>query len=466
MFSKAFRIVFFLRAVAPLVLLLSLFCSIFADRAWAIDPEDGYTIQIASFSSSQRAQKKYAVIWAQLPPALQKQMRIEKVGSYFTIRAASLQDEQSAQGLLSAIHEYFPKAIIINSSEKPERVLARGMLTDKGISEASEPPQNKGAAPLSSATKPSKVSPPEAELYSNTTSAPDAAESSDTSASPSANDNTDNISQRDTSLLPLKLGLLAVLGAALVVVLLQWNRKERKNSKLSTNNNTPPSQDYQATGLPSLEPELEGRLARNIGELSQIEGNFAGQNASAKTIYVTSCFNGEGKTISAISLGHGLTFNGNHKVLIVDINPRTQSLHKLYGTPNAPGLIQILRDEPGADDAIRETKYPNISILPFGDAGSVRPNLLRGNRLANLMEELKNNYDYIIIDGHSVLASSDAAMVASKMDGIVIVIQCEKTKWEVVQTASEKIRIVGGKLLGTVLNRRKYYIPSFLYGKK
>jgi len=72
---------------------------------------------------------------------------------------------------------------------------------------------------------------------------------------------------------------------------------------------------------------------------------------------------------------------------------------------------------------------------------------------------------FVIVDGSSVLGSSDVSLIADSFDAVAIVVQCEKTKWEVLQMTAKKIETSGGNLLGVILNSRKYYIPKFLYGK-
>lgn len=118
------------------------------------------------------------------------------------------------------------------------------------------------------------------------------------------------------------------------------------------------------------------------------------------------------------------------------------------------------------EQAVRRTRYRGLDVLPFGQGPSGRPNMLRDNALGDWLERMKGAYDFIIMDGHSQVGSSDGPLVASVFDGTVLVVECEKTKWEVAQETSKKIALLGGRPLGLVLNRRRFYIPKIFYGRK
>lgn len=218
--------------------------------------------------------------------------------------------------------------------------------------------------------------------------------------------------------------------------------------------------------IPALAPEFLGRMARNSRELSQVQSNLLSAAKEAKTFYVTSCFNGEGKTTAAVEMAWALAHNAGARVLLVDWNPGAPRLHELFGVAGGPGLGEYLAcGDP--DCGIRATAHPNLSLLTAGaeceaaaGGGNGTGRLLLRERLATLRER----FDYVVYDGHSLIGTS-AAILAREFDGIVLVVEAEKTKWEVVQSAREKIEGIEGRLVGVVLNKRKFYIPRFLYGK-
>lgn len=242
--------------------------------------------------------------------------------------------------------------------------------------------------------------------------------------------------------------------------------KKRKRVEPST----APHRRYQEEkeGLPGLSPNNEDRLFSNFQELSMVESNLfcnKPEEIEVKTFYISSCFNGEGKSVSAINMAFALTINANSRVLLVDGNPRSPVLHRLFNVEKDPGLINLCQDPSLAESVIRETRYKNLYLVPFGSSHAGRPNLVKGNWLKEINNRFLEQFDYLIFDGNSLFGSSDSVMIASNFDGIVIVVEAENTKWGVVQSVIEKMSAANVQVVGTVLNKRKYYIPRFLYGK-
>lgn len=207
-------------------------------------------------------------------------------------------------------------------------------------------------------------------------------------------------------------------------------------------------------------------VQRNIRELSSVEGNImsvAEKDRDIKTILVTSCGAGEGKTISAISMAYGLCNDTNLKVLLVDGNLHTPKIHSLFNVENKPGLSDfILNNE---INVFRDTEFRYLTVMPQGTEISNPLDVFRSLDFRDKLQKLRGMFDYVIFDGHSILASSDVSVAARYFDGVVVVLECEKTKWEVLEMAAEKIKKLKANIIGVVLNKRKYYIPRILYGK-
>ncbi|MFH1134703.1 MAG: CpsD/CapB family tyrosine-protein kinase [Pseudomonadota bacterium] len=216
---------------------------------------------------------------------------------------------------------------------------------------------------------------------------------------------------------------------------------------------------------PALSEEEETTVRKNIGELAAVQSNLLSQGKDIRTIYVSSCYNGEGKTRAAVQLAHALSINRS-KVVLLDANPRAPRLHAIYHVAPTPGLCDHLAGKNfQTNRLIRKTKYNNLYLITFGERPEGRPDFFTSGLFTQLLEQLKQHFDYVIVDGHSFIGASDTPMIASKLDGMVLVVECEKTKWEVVQMASEKTAMLGGRLVGLILNKRKYYVPRFIYNK-
>jgi Mrp family chromosome partitioning ATPase len=83
--------------------------------------------------------------------------------------------------------------------------------------------------------------------------------------------------------------------------------------------------------------------------------------------------------------------------------------------------------------------------------------------LVSAIEQIEEQYDWILFDSPPINSCNDSSALASKMDGVVMVVQAENTRWEVAQRAKEQIENDKVKILGVVLNRRKLYIPEWAY---
>lgn len=214
-----------------------------------------------------------------------------------------------------------------------------------------------------------------------------------------------------------------------------------------------------------LQAGLKDILAQNLGALAGVQGSIvsAAENREVHTILVTSSNRGEGKTVTATGMVYSLANHGNAQVLLVDGNFASPTLHEHFGIPRQPGLSEFLTTDIGLEDVVCPTDDPRIMILPNGDSRLTLFDITRAQPFVQRLASLKEKFDYVIWDGSAVFSSSDASIVASLFDGVVLVVECERTRWEVVQDAKERLTKAGGKLLGVALNRRRYYIPKAIY---
>ena len=220
-----------------------------------------------------------------------------------------------------------------------------------------------------------------------------------------------------------------------------------------------------AQTLGRLPDAIKAKLVKNTREMSMVEGNLMSAGKDVRSLFVTSSFRGEGKTMAALSLAYGLTINGSSTVLLIDGNAAAPLLHQMFQLETTPGFTEFLQGGVQLSDLIRGTEFRNLAVMPFGSSGFDLGPVLKGNLLQERIVQLMEHFDYIIMDGCAVMSSSEANVMASQFDGVVLVVECEKTKWEVVQSAVERLRLMNSRVLGVVLNKRRYYIPASLYGK-
>lgn len=212
---------------------------------------------------------------------------------------------------------------------------------------------------------------------------------------------------------------------------------------------------------PRLSPSFEKRVFKNIRQLAMVEANLLGVNKNLQVLYVSSCFSGEGKTTAALELAHGLAVQGGRNVLLIDWSDGKVSLTD-YFSPMEQKKDPVSH---GVEDfTVRvQTAYSGLDIMTLSrDAKNCAR--LRKDEVTTRIALLRKEYDYIIADGQPVFGSC-FTMYADIFDGVILVVEAEKTKWEVVQFAIDKLQSLGGRVVGTILNKRKFYLPKFLYGK-
>jgi|GEM_PF-1294392 len=245
----------------------------------------------------------------------------------------------------------------------------------------------------------------------------------------------------------------------------QVTAKPEDNEQLSDDSgrdSTRPRLELHPRGeMVALSRKAERQLANNGRELGMIQGNLSAAGRQTKLLCFTSCFDGEGKTTAALNAAYGLASGGEDKVLLVDANLAHPRLQRLFSVDPEPGLQEILNGEGSIEDALHPTQYPGLDLLPAG--GNRLGSSFPVARMKAFLDIVENAYDYVIVDGTSIFTSSDASRIAPLFDGMVLVVACEQTKWEVVQSAEERISNAGGEILGVALNKRKFHIPKTVY---
>lgn len=171
-----------------------------------------------------------------------------------------------------------------------------------------------------------------------------------------------------------------------------------------------------------------------------------------RLMLVTSAIPGEGKSTVAANLAAAIAQNGR-KVLLVDGNMQAPTLDRRYRLANNLGLSNVLREETRLEDAVQESMIPNMRVLTAGFANGNSAELLHSDEIGDLTTRLLHYYDVIVFDMPALLASTDAAVLAPYMNGVLWVIDTDKVDQKVVDFAREQLDGVGAEILGVVANR-------------
>ncbi|WP_370774182.1 CpsD/CapB family tyrosine-protein kinase [Clostridium sp.] len=183
-----------------------------------------------------------------------------------------------------------------------------------------------------------------------------------------------------------------------------------------------------------------------------------------QTLVVTSANPGEGKTTVAGNLALALA-QGESKVLLVDCDMRRPSIHKTFKISNTYGISDLLVGNKKLESVAH--KYnDNLTIVPSGKIPPNPAEMLGSKAMTAFLEEMKNYFDYIVLDTPPLQAVADAQVLSTKVDGSLIVVRAGVTKKDAVHNAVSIINKVNGNIIGTVLNaadnsKDKYY---YYYG--
>ncbi|ANY67330.1 capsular biosynthesis protein [Paenibacillus sp. BIHB 4019] len=182
--------------------------------------------------------------------------------------------------------------------------------------------------------------------------------------------------------------------------------------------------------------------------------DFSNLEEEIRTLMVTSTKMNEGKSTTSANIA--VTYaQSNKRVLLIDADMRKPTQHQLFRVSNQIGLTSVLSNQKEWENAIQATSVSGLSILP---AGPVPPNpseMLASKRMDQLLEKMKEHYDIIIVDTPPIMVVTDAQIVASKSDGVVLVIDSGTVKKEVAIKAKASLEHVKARILGVVLNKIK-----------
>lgn len=172
---------------------------------------------------------------------------------------------------------------------------------------------------------------------------------------------------------------------------------------------------------------------------------------------------GTGCSRICIEAAQVLAANTSGSVCLVEANFRTPSLPGFLGVPNHRGLSDCLLQEGGIRTFAKQLKPLNLWLLSAGALTADSLSLLNSNRLQARMQELRKEFEYVLIDAPALNQYADAVALGRLADGVVVVLQADATRRESALRGVEGLRDAQVQILGAVLNRRKFPIPNFVY---
>ncbi|HUX06228.1 MAG TPA: CpsD/CapB family tyrosine-protein kinase [Acidobacteriota bacterium] len=194
------------------------------------------------------------------------------------------------------------------------------------------------------------------------------------------------------------------------------------------------------------------------------------QRKDLRLVLVTAAGFGEGVTTVAVSLAANLASDKrDSKVLLLDLNLRNPDVHRIFDFMPAPGIVDAVLDYEKRMEYFRASPLrlvPNLHLMTAGNTDLIQTNpseILEHENLGKFLKELKGFYKTVIIDCAPIFPFSDAVSLAPIIDGTILVIDAQTTRWEVAAKARDHLMFADANVLGVVLNKRKLVIPKAIY---
>jgi succinoglycan biosynthesis transport protein ExoP len=275
---------------------------------------------------------------------------------------------------------------------------------------------------------------------------------------------------KQNSLLGFLLGLILGLGGAFLIEYLDTSLKSAREVEdltgISVLASIPVVRDKNTTQIPTIrEPHSDIAEAYRILRTNL---SFSAAARPIKVILVTSTLPQEGKTTTCINLGITLAQQG-HRTIMLDCDFRRPMFHvyfKDFVPDNQHGLSDVLIDKLKLKEAIVKNSFGELFFMTSGTIPTNPAELLGSVKMHKILDELRNEYDFVLIDAPPALGIADARVLGKICDGIVVVVMANKTNRDDLIEVKEELERAGEKLVGFVFNgldmgyrryRHRYY---------
>lgn len=198
------------------------------------------------------------------------------------------------------------------------------------------------------------------------------------------------------------------------------------------------------------------RTIRTNIQFSQISGK------QLKSILITSPIPNEGKSTTISNLGVVMAQTGKN-VVVVDCDFRNPTQHKIFNITNK-GISNCIATGEAVDNVIQATTIPNLWVIPSGPVAPNPSELLGSEKMTELLADLTARFDYVLVDTPPVMPVTDAAVMASKVDGVIMLLESGSVAPNVAKEAKTRLEQAGAHILGAVLNKVDVGAGHYGYG--
>jgi succinoglycan biosynthesis transport protein ExoP len=256
------------------------------------------------------------------------------------------------------------------------------------------------------------------------------------------------------------------LGIALAFLLETMDQAVRKPGDVETKLGLPVlgSVPLLAKGLQPLEALADQRSAFSES-YNSIQTNlaFATKDGAPRVLAVTSARPEEGKSTTSFALATGFARSGL-RVLLVDLDLRNPSLHKVVGSDNRVGVSNLLTGAVRLEDAVQPTKWESLFAIPSGPLPPSPAELQIGPRLAAFIRDASERYDMVVLDSPPVMGLADAPLISSVAAGTLLTVEAGRTSRAQARSAIKRLRLANAHLVGSILTKFDASRMAYGYG--
>lgn len=215
-----------------------------------------------------------------------------------------------------------------------------------------------------------------------------------------------------------------------------------------------PALDYEEAEIEEMEHAVRTAPHSLVAEaFRQVRTNlqFSGPASQQKVLLITSPGPEDGKTAVAVNLASTLA-NTGQRVLLIDCNFRRPGLRSIFKTSRPDGLSNVLTGQAKFEDLVTSTDSPGVSLLTSGPMPPRPAELLGSQAMRDLLQKAAGNYHRVILDAPPTLLISDALLLATMVDGVILVARAGQNSRGVLKRAREQLQAVNAHIFGAVLN--------------
>lgn len=189
---------------------------------------------------------------------------------------------------------------------------------------------------------------------------------------------------------------------------------------------------------------------------------FSDVDNNLKTILFTSTSKNEGKSTVISNLAYSFSRLENKKILLLDLDLRNPTIHKLFGVSNTNGVMDILKDNKVKNKCILKIE-DNLHVIPSGVIPPNPAEILSSKRFGEFLESIKEEYDYVFIDAPPIGIVSDANIISTYVDGVMFLVGANGVDLKHAQIAIENLKKANVNIIGAVLNKYEVTEPDYEY---